>query len=1252
MTTLYTGAKSLPLRHLSIRVPWHDTDWTGRVCTDPANNVACLILNNIRAKRDDAAEAQIAGASWEQLSPEQLPPCVGERANFMAPYALTRYWSHPYSQTSRAHKHFLETAYRVPPYSAMCIPFRWMLRETAQEKAGVLDLGFQQELEDDAHADMGFDTSWVQTKHNQLVLLETFYSAIQPQKSLCFFYAKRTPLTDDPRRVIIGVGWVTHVGQAIDYEYSESGRHESIIWERPVQHSIRSGFQDGFLLPYRDILAYLEQHPEEDVEKYVAFAPDDQFDAFSFASEHVTNDGAIATLLACTRALDHIERVVPGNFEPVRAWIDHRLNELWQMRGPLPGLGSALIAFGIGNGTLLAYEIEKLVTEQGSSNPWQLVAQLLSAPNTMPTALKRYVPDSISRKWNALTDERKQLLLLLSRFELTPAQATRYYVHEEKERQTLGIQLSDRLILQNSYLLYETDRVAKDAINLAVIDRGVFPETYLREQHPLPDVSRIDDPMDDRRVRAFVVRELERAASKGHTLLPRSSVIQAIRELDVRPSCPVDGDQLNVAEAYFNDVVVLTRLTDGSPAYQLERFGEIRERIQSQVNRRSKGRRHVCSANWRQRLDNVLNIAIAEDDIEERRAREEKTAALAELFESRISVLAGPAGTGKTTLLKVLCRAPEIEQGGVLLLAPTGKARVRLEQQTSVAGAQTLAQFLLKFERYVPDTGAYRLSMSAKRYQGAKTVIVDEASMLTEEQLGALFDALSGVERIILVGDYRQLPPIGAGRPFRDIVDRMAPANIETQFPRVAAGYAELTILRRQISSVATRDDLLLADWFSGRSTDPGADEIWSRLLTQATSNHLKFVRWDTPEELREAMLAELVDALELQDVTDSRTFEKSLGGSPYGKHIFFWAQRDDSPGASEKIEDWQILSPVRNLPHGVEALNRLIQRQFRGNARAWATARPKYRKIPKPMGREEILYGDKVINLTNHPHHDVYPHEGALKYIANGEIGVVVGQYKTKRFKGAPKKLEVEFSSQPGYKYGFGGWAFSEESDAMLELAYALTVHKVQGSEFDMTFLVLPNPCQILSRELLYTALTRQKKRVIILHQGNVHDLKRFSGDEYSETAGRFTNLFQLPDPVDVNGRPMEKRLIHRTARGEMVRSKSEVIIANILYAQQIDYVYEQPLVGADGRIKYPDFTFEDAEMGLTYYWEHLGLLHQPAYRQRWEDKLAWYAQEGILPLEEGGGARGTLVTTRDTENGAMHADEIVALVKIILEG
>ena len=133
----------------------------------------------------------------------------------MAPFEFTRTLTHPYVKSSEPHKHFAETPLTHPPYSANCIPFRWMLKDSAAEKTEHLKLGFDDGAEAEVHDQMGFKTNWVQVKKNQLVLLDTFFSAVTPAESLAFFYAKDTPLANDPRRVIVGVGRVTNVRSCV-----------------------------------------------------------------------------------------------------------------------------------------------------------------------------------------------------------------------------------------------------------------------------------------------------------------------------------------------------------------------------------------------------------------------------------------------------------------------------------------------------------------------------------------------------------------------------------------------------------------------------------------------------------------------------------------------------------------------------------------------------------------------------------------------------------------------------------------------------------------------------------------------------------------------------------------------------------------------------------------------------------------------------------------------------------------------------
>ena len=1271
MSKIAAGARVLPCHHITIRVPWHDGGWTGSVCARPLENTSCLILPRIgKGKRDDV-EVRCAGKRLDKLDPSDLPPCTGERVSFMAPFELARTMTHPYVEAyPETHGHFAPTRFVQPRYSAACVPFRWTLRKKVEGNpkegeiglAERLKIGWVPDREPDIRTKSGkeVDTDWVQERDNQLALLDTFFGALREEESLCFLYAKRTPLSEQSRRVIVGVGRVLSVGPATEYAYSvKNPPLRCVLWERNIGHSIRPGFVDGFLFPYQEALALAAKGEGIDPEEFVAFAPDEHFSAYSFGSELLTHDGAVASLVACAAALHRIRGRIEGPWDAALRWVDAQLNRLWQARGAFPGLGSALSAFGyewgFQHGSLLAYEIElERERKSGGGDPWKLVDAVMEDPSKHKGPMAKLLSPSLCKGWKRLTGERRAFLALLSRCAIGEDQALRFY--DATARSDAGIDASVAQLLANPYLLFERDRGSLDPIAFGAVDRGLFPDEAVRREFPVPAPSRIDDPADPRRVRALVADLLEEASAQGHTVLPRSWVIRRARERALQPPCPLGENVLDASEDGFAPLIARVATRAGEAAYQIDRLVECREIIRREVRGRKKGKPHAATHDWRKLVDQGLAMPLPDDAEEreiEKRARAEKAAALEQIFRSRLSVLIGQAGTGKTTLLRMLCALSEVGTKGVLLLAPTGKARVRLEEQTGLRGAgRTLAQFLIEYRRYDGETGAYFPDRSAPRCGDFRTVVVDESSMLTEDQLAALFDACTNVERFVLVGDPRQLPPIGAGRPFVDIVNELSPPGIEAVFPRCEQRYAELTIPRRQTAS--GREDVLLASHYSGRPLDPGADEVWDRLAAGG-GDRLRLVQWSDPKDLQVKVVAELVSVLPLAGPDDEVGFEVSLGGSRFKDldRAFFSNRYGDNPGAASKAEAWQMLSPVRGGLEGVDALNRTIQERFRRRWRELATTEGWGRKVPKPFGSQSILYGDKVINIVNQKRRDVWPALDGGAYLANGDLGMVVGQYKgpKSKLKGLPSKLEVEFAGQLGHKYGFWKSEFGDEARNPLELAYALTVHKTQGSEFGITFLVLPNRCWLLSRELLYTALTRHRDRLVVLHQGPVAEFRRFAGEEHSEIARRMTNLFADPLPREVTvgtaTRFLEEGLIHRTERGELVRSKSELVIADKLHARGIEYAYEQPLVLPDGRIRYPDFTIADHARGVTYYWEHLGLLDDPGYRARWARKRAEYITAGIKPWQDGGGSEAVLIESRDDVGGGLDAVTIAALVE-----
>ena len=155
-------------------------------------------------------------------------------------------------------------------------------------------------------------------------------------------------------------------------------------------------------------------------------------------------------------------------------------------------------------------------------------------------------------------------------------------------------------------------------------------------------------------------------------------------------------------------------------------------------------------------------------------------------------------------------------------------------------------------------------------------------------------------------------------------------------------------------------------------------------------------------------------------------------------------------------------------------------------------------------------------------------------------------------------------------------------------------SVHKSQGSEFDYVYIVIPKrDSHLLSMELLYTAITRAQKKVTILLQEDIGTLTALGHIEKSAVRRINSSVFAFnPLPEELlyiqNWYADEKKLA--TLSEYFVRSKSEVIIANMLVSEEVPFVYEEPLYAPDGTMFLPDFTVKFR--GETYYWEHVGRL------------------------------------------------------------
>jgi hypothetical protein len=159
-------------------------------------------------------------------------------------------------------------------------------------------------------------------------------------------------------------------------------------------------------------------------------------------------------------------------------------------------------------------------------------------------------------------------------------------------------------------------------------------------------------------------------------------------------------------------------------------------------------------------------------------------------------------------------------------------------------------------------------------------------------------------------------------------------------------------------------------------------------------------------------------------------------------------------------------------------------------------------------------------------------------------------------------------------------------------------------------------------------------------------HRHHHWAGTRLVEHGPALARHFEAPDGTILDGSH-----VHRTANGELVISKSEVIVANTLRSLGVEYVYEQPLVMPDGTRRLPDFTIP--RLGKpTVYWEHLGMLGSAGYCANWEAKRAWYASHGTLPWTEDGGPNGMLVWSVEGAGGdGIDAEKIEQLARTVLD-
>lgn len=1202
------------IQHFSTRIPWKDNDYTGRIDNNPKYNVAAQVIPNIASTRDLEFEETNKGKSYEQVGSVKMQNWITENAAFMSNTTLYLKMNHPYQKGNRnpKFKHFVETTFEMNPYSFLLRPFSWTLKDNANEKQKYYNFYFDLEKTEQM---LSWSSSWVSHGESQKGIFDYFFSGINPNKSLIFPYYKQVPFIEDNRRVIAGIGSIVSDVEIHEYASDRSSDEKNYIWETNVAHSIRVNGNAGFLMPYLEISEYIKKHPEFDVSSVTLFEPAGFRSEFSYAAEWVSYDAAIDVLNQAKIVLRNIAKLnlKVANQEWVNVqleYVENQIKNVWNQRGIFPGLGSILSAFGVRYGFDVAKHVDT------SEN--DLISELKLYFSGDKETGNEKLDDSLAEKEDEfsglLRDENKtRFFELLSRLNLSVEQAIKAWGN---------LKNYSAEIIENPYLLYELTRKEKDIhqITISQIDNAMFVNPLVENKYPLNKPTKMRTEGDKRRFRAMVIFVLDQALNQGHTLLSYDQIVEEINKLPLDQKTDFQTEKIEGVLEFLQEGDLFVKLEN--KYIKLKEYQDYKQLVGDIVNSRLQTSLS-SEQNWETIINELFGELQKNNEENDQLARNEKSTALKVLESSRISVLLGRAGTGKTSALGIFASSKEIKAGGVLALTPTGKARVQLENSFKKnkveAEFMTVAQFLIRSEGFSWKTMAYKIP-SKPSTSIAKTVIIDESSMLTEDMFACILKLVdSHAERIIFIGDPNQLPPIGAGRPFVDLIN-----YLQSNYPDKVA------TLKTEMRQGSGGDDLSFAQIFS--NTNSVDKDVIYRIQNNQTDNRLKYIQYTNLDELERVFFEQLVDIANMTSKDDIDGFNKSLGAT---------LDKYTNYPTSKHIEDWQILSPTKFIGAGSYYLNNQLHQKYRQDIVEKWNAYPWSNNSPQSV--QNIVYGDKVISNVN-GEKEYWDGSLGKAYIANGEIGIMVDY---------PSHYGKTDKNTSWYKFRFGsfeGKVFSytkadfggDNSDSKLELAYALTVHKSQGSSFGKTIVVINGKSLFVTKELLYTAFSRQREKLIVLSDLSIQELVQFANDWYSDTKQRYTDLFEVPNIVEIElgkqKRYFEEKLIHKTIRGEMVRSKSEVIVANILDKMKIEYSYEEPLE-VRGKTYIPDFTLR--YQGKTAYLEHLGMLINKSYKKHWDEKKANYESVGISET------LGNLIITEDGLDGSLDATLIESKIQ-----
>lgn len=445
----------------------------------------------------------------------------------------------------------------------------------------------------------------------------------------------------------------------------------------------------------------------------------------------------------------------------------------------------------------------------------------------------------------------------------------------------------------------------------------------------------------------------------------------------------------NISEDLFinclNDLIINLKVVKVEEKYYLRSFFDAEENI---VNR-------IVSLNKKKdfKIDNLDSYIYELEKNKHITYNEEQKEAIKNASIKNFLIITGGPGTGKTTIVSSIIdlykKVHKINERDLIeelvVLAPTGRASKRLSEKSNFK-ASTIHSFL----KWNKESDKFAINEFNKSF--AKLVIIDEASMIDGMLFNSLLKGLMNDTKIIMVGDYDQLPSVGPGQLLKDLIESEK-LNVIALKQLYRQGIdSNIISLAHDINKGIVNDELF--------NVKPDLDFIY----------------------------------------TDDIVYELSRIAKVY-KDVSY--------------NDFQVLVPMYKGINGIDNYNKILQEIIN----------PKSRK-KKEITVGDVIYreGDKVLQLVNMPDERIF----------NGDIGTIIEIDN--------KEITVDFD--------INTVTFTPSTYSNFKHGYAISIHKSQGSEFDTVVLpVTLSYSKMLYRKLYYTAVTRSKKKLILI--GDIKALK-----------------------------------------------------------------------------------------------------------------------------------------------------------------